>query len=187
VKSDFLRPLGNTIKPLAWTLAKDKTEPAAALLFTADNRAAAIMPMGIEAETDRAETPEPEAQPEPETAPETNTVYWLETCGGRPRLTAGTPEKRKRIERFDTKTKISHEVYEKAKSAFSLDWLGSFEEAAIERWQQEFDAQTEAMLEPAPVEPKKPEHTTVKPEKAVADKPMKIPAPVKRTPYLKTV
>jgi hypothetical protein len=65
-------------------------------------------------------------------------------------------------------------VYEKAKAAFSLDWLGCFEEAAIERWQQEFEeqtaAETETMPEPAPV----------KPEKAVADRPMKIPAPVKK-------
>jgi hypothetical protein len=104
--------------------------------------------------------------PEPEpAAPET--VYWLETCGGRPRLTAGTPEEWKRIEHFADTTKISPEVYEKAKSAFSLDWLGCFEKATIERWQQEFDAQTEAetMPEPAPV----------KPEKAAADKPMAAP------------
>jgi hypothetical protein len=194
VNSGFLMPLGNTIKPLAWSLAKDRTENdnLAALLFTADNRAAAIMPM-LDDGTDRAialakerleeaavapapALSAPEPQPpaldvEAVTMPEPK-MYWLETYGGRPHLTAGTPEEWKRIEHFQTKTKISAEVYGKAKAAFSLDWLGSFEEAAIERWQQEFDAQAaaETMPEPAPV----------KPEKAAADKPMKIPAPVKK-------
>jgi hypothetical protein len=102
VNSDFLRPLGDTIKPLAWTLAKDKKEPAAALLFTADNRTAAIMPMHIDGGTDRAIALAKErlektaALPAPALpAPAPETAYWLETCGDRPRLTAGTPVRRK--------------------------------------------------------------------------------------------
>ena len=89
VNTDFLRPLGNTIKPLTWTLDKAKTDNGspAALVFTAQEREAVIMPIGIDNGTacavarakqrleEAAAAPAPEPQPpvseaEPETEPE---------------------------------------------------------------------------------------------------------------------